>query len=250
MTETTINPIKENSPISEIMAVNVDKTGSQVKFYYMPESPPCRTVEMVAELAGVKLDKQYVNLAKQEHLKPEYLQINPIGTIPFIIDGDVKIGESRAIACYLVNKYMPSDNTLYPHDPSERAKVDELLYLDIGYVYAATTKYFSPRIFGKAKEFDQEAGEKLAKSFEYLDKRLENNGGRKFLLGDELTLADVSFAASLSFPEACGYDLTKFTHLHAYHERLKESIPKYHEINDKANQNMKIYISEKLANKA
>jgi len=44
----------------------------------MPESPPCRTVEMVAKIAGVDLDRQLVNSSAKDHLKEEYLEINPI----------------------------------------------------------------------------------------------------------------------------------------------------------------------------
>jgi len=40
---------------------------------------------------------------------------------------------SRAIACYLCNKYAP-DNALYPKDPEARARVDQLLYADTSFI--------------------------------------------------------------------------------------------------------------------
>ena len=40
-----------------------------------------------------------------EHRQPEYLKINPIGKVPAIVDGDLKLWESGAILLYLADKY-------------------------------------------------------------------------------------------------------------------------------------------------
>ena len=41
-------------------------------------------------------------------LAKEYLAINPLGTIPLLIDGDTRMTESAAITQYLVSKYGPT----------------------------------------------------------------------------------------------------------------------------------------------
>jgi glutathione S-transferase len=41
-------------------------------------------------------------------LKREYLELNPLGTIPLLIDGDTRMTESAAICQYVVTKYGPS----------------------------------------------------------------------------------------------------------------------------------------------
>ncbi len=41
-------------------------------------------------------------------LKPEYLEINPLGTIPYLIDGGTRMSDSAAICQYLVTRYGPS----------------------------------------------------------------------------------------------------------------------------------------------
>ena len=38
----------------------------------------------------------------------EYLDVNMLGTIPYLTDGDVKMTESVAMAQYLVEKYGPT----------------------------------------------------------------------------------------------------------------------------------------------
>ena len=50
---------------------------------------------------------------------------------------------SRAIMCYLVNKY--GDDTtwsLYPRNPEARANVDKILFFDIGSLYRSIVDYF------------------------------------------------------------------------------------------------------------
>ena len=52
---------------------------------------------------------------------------------------------SRAILCYLVNKYgsdCPEKSKLYPVDPELRANVDRLMYFDTGTLYKNIVDYF------------------------------------------------------------------------------------------------------------
>ena len=64
-----------------------------IDFYYIPESPPCRTVELVANQINVELNKKFLNLAEGEHLKEDFLKINPQHTVPTIVDGDLMLTE-------------------------------------------------------------------------------------------------------------------------------------------------------------
>lgn len=217
-----------------------------VDFYYIPESPPCRMVEMAATMAGVTLTKHYVNLFNKDQFKEEFVKMNPLHKVPFMVDGSLKLGESRAIATYLVNKYMPADNTLYPSDPIKRAKIDELLYLDMGTFDGAARKLFAPIIRGHSKKFDPEAEKGLQESLGYLEGRLLA-GKTKFMLGDHLTLADLSLAATLSYIESFEIDISAFKALTTYSNNLMATIPKYAEINTEACKNLKEYVKKMIA---
>jgi len=48
----------------------------------------------------------------------EYLGINPLGTIPLLLDGDTRMTESAGIAHYLVTRYGPTPLAPAPHDPA------------------------------------------------------------------------------------------------------------------------------------
>ena len=105
-----------------------------IEVYGMTMSAPCRIVTMTAECLGLEYNFKQVDIMAGEHMQPKYLAINPQHTIPTMVDGKVVLNESRAIAAYLVNKYGKTDK-LYPQDPVARARVDQLLYFDMGVFY-------------------------------------------------------------------------------------------------------------------
>merc|ERR1712088_175560 len=110
----------------------------------------CRIVNMTAECLGIEYNFKIVDLMAGEHMKPEFLALNPMHTIPTMADGDFVMSESRAIAAYLVNKY-GKDDKLYPKDPEVRARVDQRLYFDMGVFYKAFGDCVYPVMFGGDK---------------------------------------------------------------------------------------------------
>lgn len=51
-------------------------------------------------------------------LSPGYLEVNPLGTIPLLIDGATRMSESAAICQYLVTRYGPTPLAVAPDDPA------------------------------------------------------------------------------------------------------------------------------------
>ena len=100
----------------------------------MEITAPVRMVMMTAEVIGIEYELVVVNLVEGEHMKPEYLKINPQHNIPALVDGDFHMNESRAIAAYLANAYA-KDDSIYPKEPKVRARVDQLMYFDMGQLY-------------------------------------------------------------------------------------------------------------------
>jgi glutathione S-transferase len=48
----------------------------------------------------------------------EYLQVNPLGTIPLMLDGETRMTESAAICQYLATRYGPSPLAVQPDEPA------------------------------------------------------------------------------------------------------------------------------------
>lgn len=216
-----------------------------VDFYYMPSCPSCRAAEMVASVVGVKLNKHYINLWKGDHLKEDYLKINPQHKVPFIIDGDLKLGESRAIMAYFVNRYKLGD-PLYPNDTIQRAAVDEMLFFDATTLYPSYSKLVRPILFEGKRGFDLENLKAYHQNLEYIESRLANNGGGRFLFGDNLTIADISLCAQIRLELPFDYDMSKLKRLAVYIDHMKATIPDYSKINDEGVKDLISLIRTKL----
>lgn len=197
-------------------------------------------------MINAPIEEIYLDLHKGEHLKDEFVKLNPLHKVPFIVHDGLKLNESRAIITYLANRFLPDDNVMYPKDIVKRAQVDEIIHLDAS-LYAAGSKIFYPIFFGLTKKFDEKSEEYFRAYLKYFSSRIEGNGGKKYILSDDLTIADVSLAASLSMPEACGYDMSEFKPLVDYLGRVKSGIPCYDEVNTKAIQHMAEFFKSKLA---
>ena len=55
------------------------------------------------------------------HKAPEYLEVNPNGTLPALVDGDLKLWESNAILQYAADKTEAFAH--YPREAKKRADI-------------------------------------------------------------------------------------------------------------------------------
>ncbi|CAH0678045.1 unnamed protein product [Spodoptera exigua] len=103
--------------------------------YKIDASPPVRSVFMAIEALDLEnVQMVDVNLFEGEHLREEYLKVNPQHTVPMLADNDFYIWDSHAIVTYLVTKYGKNDD-LYPADPEKRAIIDQRLHFDSGILF-------------------------------------------------------------------------------------------------------------------
>lgn len=199
-----------------------------IDLYYVPGSAPCRAVLLTAKALNINLNLKLVDLHHGEHLKPEYLKLNPQHTVPTLVDDGFSLWESRAIITYLVNKYAKG-NSLYPEDAKARALVDQRLYFDIGTLYQRFADYFYPQVFGGAPA-DKEKLAKIEESLKLLDGFLD---GQKYVAGPNLTVADLSIIAGVSSFEASDIDFKKYANIKKWYELVKSTAPGYQEANEK-----------------
>jgi len=88
--------------------------------YTNPASSNAMKVRFLLAELGLEYERKHVPIGRP---RPDwYVEIYPFGTIPFMRDGDLELGESNAMLRYLANREGRTD--LYPADPAERARVD------------------------------------------------------------------------------------------------------------------------------
>ena len=59
-------------------------------------------VRLLMSLLGVPYEKRAVDVFPgREHLSPDFLELNPRGTLPVLVDGELVLGDAEAILCHL-----------------------------------------------------------------------------------------------------------------------------------------------------
>ena len=157
-----------------------------------------------AEEAGTDIDLKLLPFPPR-FKATEYLQVNPLGTVPMLIEGDTEMTESCAIAHYLATKGNVEDLVV------ASGEEDYPGYLDFTY-HADATITFPQTVFMRFSLFEKEkgwseAGEAYAKWFwkrlVKLEQRLET---RKFLCADRFTVADICCGYALILAGRVGLD--------------------------------------------
>jgi glutathione S-transferase len=126
------------------------------------------------------------------------LDINILGTIPFMIDGEVEMTESVAISQYLVEKYGPTDLQVRSNEQDYPQYLNWLFHSDATLTFPQTVvlryKFQEPGVADAAVEGYSRW---FVSRLKLLEKSLE---GKDFLCSNRFTLADicVSYAINLA----------------------------------------------------
>lgn len=100
---------------------------SQIKLYNMELSGNCYKIRLFCSLIGLEFQAIPVDLQAGEHKLPAFLQLNPRGQIPVLVDDGVVIWDSAAILIYLARKY--ANQSWLPIEPEGMAKIMQWLAL-------------------------------------------------------------------------------------------------------------------------
>ncbi|RZC34059.1 glutathione S-transferase 1 [Asbolus verrucosus] len=163
--------------------------------YMVHPSPPVRAVLITAKAIGLNLIEKELNLAEGEHLKSEFLKINPQHTVPTLVEENgFTVWDSHAIMTFIVSKY-GSDDTLYPKDLNKRAIVDQRLHFESGMVFPRVLRIVGPIVRSGKKTIDQEDIDSVNEVYKFLEAFLN---GRPWMAGNNITVADYSLIGSIS----------------------------------------------------
>ena len=167
--------------------------------YHLPLSPYCRKVRLA--LAEKRLPFE-LRTEKAWERRPEYLELNPAGTVPTLVeDSGLIIPDSNAICEYLEEAY--PDTSLLGRTLAERVEVRRLVaWFDGKFAGEVTGGLYGEKFMKRlTKRGNPDAGAMrtayiaLRYHMEYLGWLAET---RKWLAGAELSLADFAAAAHLS----------------------------------------------------
>ena len=171
--------------------------------YHSPQSRSIRPRWLLEEL-GVPYEVKLVSLQAGDQKKPEYLKLNPNGTVPTLVDGDFVLFESAAICQYLADKY-PDKKLAPPVGTPERGKYYQWIhYAMSGLEPPAVTIFFHTIQLPEAERVPQlveKARPQLDAAIKVVDDAL---AGREWILGSQFTAADVMVGSTLGWARAFG----------------------------------------------
>jgi len=152
---------------------------------------------------------------------PEYLEMNPNGTVPTLVDGNgPALWESGAILRYLANAY--ADEEFWPQDRLQRADVDRWAeWSKVSVQMNFNAPIFWPVVRLSPENRDEENLRVAINNFEnklrIAERRLRDH---RFLVGDNFTLADIQFGHILYRYFELEIERAELTGIRNYYEFL------------------------------
>ena len=192
-----------------------------IELHYWP-TPNGHKITMFLEETGLPYAIKPVNIGKGDQFEPAFLAISPNNRMPAIVDtepadgqGPLSVFESGAILEYLAGKA----GKFLPTDTRARFAVLEWLYWQVGGL--------GPML-GQNHHFNRYAPEKIPYAIDryvnetrrlygVLNKRLD---GRRYIAGDDYTIADMAAYPWTVSHEAQGMDLADFPHLKRWFDSI------------------------------
>ena len=190
-----------------------------------PISGNCLKVKWTAERLGIPFTWVDVNVVNRETRTERFLAMNPAGQVPTIVLEDGRsLAQSNAIILHLAE-----GSALIPADAFDRAKMLEWLFWE-QYSHEPTIAVvrFQMKYLGKPRsEVAPALVAKAEAALALMDRALSAAAaaGRDFLVGAQLTLADVALVAYTRFAADGGFDLADYPAVDAWVARVEHEMP-------------------------
>jgi glutathione S-transferase len=186
---------------------------SYVLYDYLPSGNgyKCR---LTLKALGLPYELKPMNIVAGATRTPEFLAINPNGKIPvLLVPGRGPIAESHAIISYLAE-----GTKLMPADRFERAQVwqwmgFEQYQLEPG---VATVRFWLHSLKKTPEELGDRYTERFQRGAEALAVLERGLTGRRWLVGEAASLADIALFAYTHVADEAGYRLADFPAISAW----------------------------------
>jgi glutathione S-transferase len=193
-----------------------------LKLYYAAQTRAGRARWMLEEI-GEPYELVRLDLWAGDQKKPEYLALNPNGTVPTLVDGDLVVFESAAIVQYLADKF-PTKRLAPPVGTAARGKYYQWIHYAMSSLEPPAVTFFlhtTGTPVGKQHEripqLVDEARAQLAAALNVTDDAL---AGREYIVGNDFSAADVMIGSMVAWCLMLGTIADDLKNLHAYVSRI------------------------------
>lgn len=179
---------------------------AEYTLYAFAQSGNCYKAALALELAGADWTTRFVDYFNGETRTPAYREINVMGEAPVLEHRGRRLSQSGVILDYLAETL----GRFGPKDAEERREILRWLLFDNHKFTSYTATYRFMRALAKDPDPGAmaEFGRRSQAAWSVLDTHL---AGRRYVVGDRLTIADLSMCGYLYFDDELGVDW-KATH--------------------------------------
>jgi glutathione S-transferase len=203
-----------------------------IHLFHFDMSSCSQKVRIVFRELDLPFTPHPINLMRGEQESDWYLGINPKGEVPVLVHNGAVHTESNDIIQYIDENFASPEKSLLPQSESERRVMQALLDMENdlhGDLRTVTFTYLAPD--KKKRSGNRDSLGFIGRfhgAFQALDERLASNA---YLLGDRLSLLDVSWFITIYRLERAGYPLDEHPRLAAYFSRILQRPSFQREIN-------------------
>jgi glutathione S-transferase len=188
-----------------------------IELWHCPDARSFRPLWALEEL-GLKYELHLLPFPPRVR-EPSYLEINPLGTIPAMKDGETFMTESAGIVQYLATRYGPNELAVPVDDPAYGAWVNWLHFGEATLTFPQTLvlryRQFEP---GKAEVVADDYAKWFLSRLRHVDRALERGD---WLCAGRFTAADISVGYALLLAHVLKLDEKFSPALRAYWARLQ-----------------------------
>jgi glutathione S-transferase len=152
----------------------------------------------------------------------EYLAINPLGTIPFMIDGETRMSESSGICHYLGTRHGPSPLVVGVDEPAYGAYLNWMFFSDATLTFPQTLVLRYSRLEPEERRNPQVAADYAKWFFGRLRAVEAATANHAPLCAERFTAADIVVGYALRLAETIGLANEFGPNVAAYWQRLQQ----------------------------
>ena len=177
-------------------------------------------VALTLEEAGMSYDLRVINNAGGEQRTAEYLAINPKGRVPALATDDGILTETGAVLDYIAA--VNPDVNLVPNDPFAAAKMRELMYYLASTMHPNHAHGLRQERWTDDRSADAGMAAKVPETMTISCAYVEDFMEGPFVLGDQMSLADMYLYTVLTWCAGDGVDMSAFPKLTAFFDMFGE----------------------------
>jgi glutathione S-transferase len=191
---------------------------SDYTLYCFAQSGNAYKPALMLELAGADWTPRFVDYFGGETRTPAYRAINVMGEVPLLEHGGRRLSQSGVILDYLAGTLGRFGAT---HE-DERREILRWMLFDNHKLTSYTATYRFMRTFAPNPDpaVLAEFRKRAEAAWAVLDAHLH---GRRYVVADRLTIADLSLCGYLFWPEEIGVDWDRYPHLRDWLARLRDT---------------------------